>query len=261
MKIIKAIGNIYSKIYFNRVITDILRGLVISYFLTIALSVSFQNGWLSDIWGQERTITRSDFLNLYKIIVRMYLSFFLVKLLLGAYKKSIEKTNKPVLLKDNSINMDDIRIRKIKLYHEIGHAVMAELLDIPVIEISLESEGNIGGRVILDFPPILNTLELKKMVMIRYAGYVAEKLYLNKVTDGCMGSADSDIESANFYLRKYILLTDREISLTGYEEEYIRKRAIELSKEWLEETEKLLSINKEKFMKKIALFEQIIKEN
>lgn len=138
------------------------------------------------------------------------------------------------------------RIQNIKRCHEAGHAVAAELLGINVMEISIENMGNTGGRVTLDIPPILTPSELKKLVMINYSGFLAEKLIINEVTTGCMGADNADLESANRYIKYYILLTDTNISLTGYEDDYIKRKSIEFSIKWLEETKILLENNMEK---------------
>lgn len=141
----------------------------------------------------------------------------------------------------------DLYIRKI---HEAGHAVMAEILGIEIIDISLEPIGNSGGRVILDLPGVQMATELKKRVMINYSGLVAEKLILGGASTGSIGCEDSDIERSNLALKHFVILTDSEISITGYEEEYIKCKSIELSKEWLAEATNLLETNKQRLIEK-----------
>jgi hypothetical protein len=87
--------------------------------------------------------------------------------------------------------------------------------------------------------------------MVSYAAYAAEKEILGDVSVGCLGSDHSDIEKANGYIRDYIILTDNDISLTGYEFKDIREKTIQLSKELLKETTKILTTNRDKLMEKI----------
>ena len=136
----------------------------------------------------------------------------------------------------------DERTLNIKAYHEAGHFFIAKFLGLPIKEVNIIENRNIGGQVLLDMPNILKASQIKKLVMVRYAGFLAEKLLNGEASDGCMGSDRSDMDSANILLRKYILLTD-DISFTGYEDKYIKNKSIELSNLWKQEVENLLQEN------------------
>ncbi|AOY77156.1 hypothetical protein [Clostridium formicaceticum] len=131
------------------------------------------------------------------------------------------------------------------------------MLELPIKEVNIIDNGNTGGQVLLDMPNILKASQIKNMVMVKYAGFITERILNGEASDGCMGYATSDMDSANILLRKYVILTDDSISFTGYEDEYIKNKCIELSKLWGKEVEVLLSEN-ENEVKEIA--EQLIEK-
>lgn len=212
-----------------------------TYILYVLLFTSVQENKLLDLWE-----IATPFLILYSIIV-IFKTFFRTSETPLNEADILEVKGKMIMKNKKSIDSEII------ICHEAGHAVMAEILNIPVKEIIIESKGNCGGGVVLDIPSISTTKNLKKFVLINYAGYMAEKIYLKEVSDGCMGDSNADIEVANEYIRRYIILTDRSISLTGYESDYIQQKTIALSKEWIKETERLLTENKEKLLEKIKI--------
>ena len=150
---------------------------------------------------------------------------------------------------------NDDRVIKIKAYHEAGHFVMAQLLGLPIKEVNIIDNANSGGQLILDMPEILRPTQIKHLILIKYAGAITEKIFIGEASDGCMGHYTSDMESANILLKKYIILTDDSISLTGYEEEYIKNKCIELSKLWEQEVSIILSENKKEIE---AIAEELI---
>jgi len=133
---------------------------------------------------------------------------------------------------------------EIKAYHEAGHYIAAKKLGFSTKEVNIIGNGDAGGQVLLDIPMVLKASQIRKLVMVKYAGFLAEKLLNDEPSDGCMGSDGADVESANALLTKYIILTDDSLSLTGYEDEHIKHIAIELSKTWKQEVEEILIENK-----------------
>lgn len=142
-------------------------------------------------------------------------------------------------------NQTDDSIDNLKACHEAGHFFIARTLKLPVKEVNIIKNGLIGGQVVLEMPDILKTSQIKSLVMVKYAGVTAEKILLGEASDGCIGSNTSDIETANELLKKYVILTDNKISLTGYEENYIRDKCSELSAQWLDEVEVLIKEGKD----------------
>ena len=154
------------------------------------------------------------------------------------------------LLSDNNIYTPYAGAKgyyKIKAVHEAGHAVVANYFGFSVKTVSIKNIGGSGGRTIIPQFGILSTADdLWKEVIILYAGYHAERLLLGDPSDGCIGNIGkndndvaADVESANRILKKYIVLTDDSISLTGTDRE-IEFKMEELSKKISKETETLV---------------------
>ena len=91
-----------------------------------------------------------------------------------------------------------------------------------------------------------------------YAGILAEILVFGNGSSGFMGGEDADMETANDYLKEYVIITERNLSLTGLEEEEIKKIMIKKSKEIEKETKNLLSSNKGELLK---LMDKIMEDN
>jgi hypothetical protein len=140
----------------------------------------------------------------------------------------------------------DERTTKIRAYHEAGHFFVAKKLGLPIKEVNIIETENVGGQVLLSMPNILKASQIKNMVMVKYAGFLTEILFNNEASDGCLGYEKSDMDSANIMLRNYIILTDDSLSFTGYEDEHIKNKSIELSKIWKQEVENLLHENRNK---------------
>lgn len=85
---------------------------------------------------------------------------------------------------------------RVVLVHESGHAVMASLLGLPLAEISLGE-----GRVSI-LPIIFDKDGVKKMIMVFYAGIIAERIYLND-SEYLSMSARNDIEEATKCMQTY----------------------------------------------------------
>lgn len=130
--------------------------------------------------------------------------------------------------------------------HEAGHALIAKLYDVETDEILISSTGSF---VALDSEGRTSADDLKKLVSIMYAGILSEILIFGNGSSGFLGGPDADMESANDYLKEYIIITERSLSLTGLEDDEIKKMMIEKSKEIEKETSELLSSNKDELIK------------
>ena len=139
--------------------------------------------------------------------------------------------------------------------HEAGHALIAKLNDVETDEILISATGSF---VALDSEGKTSADDLKKLVSIMYAGILAEILVFGNGSSGFMGGEDADMETANDYLKEYVIITERNLSLTGLEEEEIKKIMIKKSKEIEKETKTLLSSNKEELLK---LMDKIMEDN
>lgn len=192
---------------------------------------------------------KNDFVLTYKFAV-FYLSMIgICLMILEIVKRSVsyQYTSSPSEVCREDIELDDITI-KTKACHEAGHFFIAKSLKMPVKEVNIIENGSVGGQLILDMPNVLKPNQIKNMVMVKYAGYLAEKILNGEVSDGCIGNQTSDIYSANILLRKYVILTDDSISLTGYESEYIEDKCIEFSKIWERDVEEMLKKGKKEVL-------------
>jgi len=133
-------------------------------------------------------------------------------------------------------------LRKTRAIHEAGHYFIAIYLGVEVDEVHINMSDNSGGKIHYKMPYLCNADEIRKKIWICYAGFLAERLFIDNVSDG---SFDGDIKNANELLKQYIMLTEESLSLTGYDDK-IKEKSIEFSKKWIVELEKILSDNTDK---------------
>lgn len=139
--------------------------------------------------------------------------------------------------------------------HEAGHSLIASLYDVDFDEIVISPTGSF---VALNIDGGVSVSDLRNLISIMYGGILAEKLIFGEGSDGFMGSEDADMETANDYLREYVILSDKELSLTGLEEELIKKKMIATSIKIEHDTYKLLSNHKEELL---SSMNKIIEDN
>ena len=128
----------------------------------------------------------------------------------------------------------------ISAIHEAGHAVMHYILSIESFNVILSYT---SSKVVTVFKQA-NSQDVKKHILIKYAGAAAEELLLGQFTCGCMGVDEADFESAAKYLKAYILMTDKSVSKSLLDEE-LSDKMISLSYELYSLTMRILSDNKE----------------
>ena len=117
--------------------------------------------------------------------------------------------------------------RKLCAIHEAGHAFMSYWMDAPIIKVSMT--GRNPNTEIEDF--VSSSQDVKKMVLILYAGAVAEEVLLGELSTGSMGNLDSDFLRATQYIKMYITMTDESLSKAMLDEE-LSSEIISLSKTW-----------------------------
>lgn len=231
------------KVNYSKVISDTIKVVADSWFLTVFLCVALQNNWISpSISIPKEDITYDVFANTYAVMIWIVFILYILFKFFTTNSYSYIKENdslkalrnredKYIKEKFSEIELQQLEIRAV---HEAGHIVMADALGVKVVEATILPCENNGGHVKYVMGPILTSEDLKKKVLIIYGGLFAEKLLLESISNGCMGTRDADLEQANYYLKEYVILTDEEISLAGfeYEEEKIKKKVIQLSKEW-----------------------------
>lgn len=126
--------------------------------------------------------------------------------------------------------------------HEAGHAVMAYLLDFNIYEIIVSNEEM--ARTITECR--MNTKEdIEKLILLKYAGAVAEELIMGYFGYGNMGFPNSDFESAKQYIKGYIVMTEKEVSKSMLDTE-LSEKIIAYSKKFYMQTYQMLSNNTDK---------------
>jgi len=145
---------------------------------------------------------------------------------------------------------------KVTAYHETGHYIIAKELGVSVLEVNIleDIEYSRSGATLLALDASLSPDKIENLVKVYYGGYAAEKLF-TVVTNGSIGFEMSDMEKSNQLLEDYILLTEEDLSFTGYERDFIEAKSIELSKKWMAETKAILEKNKvavEEFQTKLV---------
>ena len=129
--------------------------------------------------------------------------------------------------------------RKVSSVHEAGHAVMAYLMKIESFQVILS---DIQPRVVM-VQKLQDANAVKKGILIKYAGAIAEEILLDKMHIGSFIGEDSDFPQATEWIKAYIVMTDSSISKTLLDRE-LEEKTILLSKKFWSESKKILSENR-----------------
>lgn len=118
-----------------------------------------------------------------------------------------------------------------KAVHEAGHYVAAEYFGYQITQCKIEQSDRCKESTLYALPNNPDDTDLFNLAVIAYAGIYAEKLILGYVSTCTFQTNENieDINKADNYLTQYIMMTQN-ISLTGYEQEIVKAKIIELSK-------------------------------
>lgn len=121
---------------------------------------------------------------------------------------------------------------EVKAAHEAGHWLMAELLGIPVKEVSI-----ITGRTTMEdyIVNISDCTHVSTCVKIFYAGLTGEQILLGKAGNGCMGGKNADLERAEDLIKRHILLTDETELTPSYISQETAEKVAAMSKQLRQE--------------------------
>lgn len=130
----------------------------------------------------------------------------------------------------------------INAVHEAGHAVMAYLQDTKDFEVFM-SYDSAKTRVAYKSQ---NAEDVKKMILVKYSGAIAEELLLGELSAGSMGilNSNADFPSATELIKAYIVMTEPTVSKTLLNEE-LADKIISLSNSFYKEATEILFKNKE----------------
>ena len=125
--------------------------------------------------------------------------------------------------------------RKVSVVHEAGHAVMAYLEEIENFEVIMS---DINPRVVMG-PKLLDEKDVKKMILIMYAGAIAEKMLFGNFHSGCFMGEGNDFSKATELIKGYIVMTNPNMSKSLLNVE-LSEKVILLSKEFWQKAENIL---------------------
>ena len=104
--------------------------------------------------------------------------------------------------------------KKVFAIHEAGHTVMAYLRNAESYQVRLSPTPCV--TVTFKFGTIE---DVRSMILVKYAGAVAEELLLGQYHVGCFGNASSDFEAATELIKGYITMINPDVSKSLLEEE------------------------------------------
>ena len=127
-------------------------------------------------------------------------------------------------------------MNKVVPAHEAGHALLTYFLTNRefIVEVN-----NFGGRV-AQIGTMYDAEDVKKQILVYYAGPAAEELLLNELSFGSFGNAEADFEQAIRYIKDYLILTNRSVSKT-FLDENLNSEIVRLSKEFYQEAYDMLA--------------------
>ena len=127
---------------------------------------------------------------------------------------------------------------KTTAIHEAGHAVMAYLQKAEDFRVYFSC---VTAKVITVFGDTAE--DVRKWILVKYSGAVAEEIMLGRFHQGSMGDPKSDFSTATELIKEYIVMTNPDVSKSLLDEE-LSTQIIFLSREFYQEAKELLSQNK-----------------
>lgn len=138
---------------------------------------------------------------------------------------------------DNLQTVEVSESRERVCLHEAGHAVMTHLLG----EVAGDIHINRDGTGIHSFTMRqLSAEDIRKVIMIKYAGAATEELILGTYHAGCWVGPNSDFTQAVECIRAYLILTDPSCSKTGLDPD-MNEKIVRVSNELYKEAIELLA--------------------
>ncbi len=130
----------------------------------------------------------------------------------------------------------------INAVHEAGHAVMAYLQDTKDFEVFMSYN---SAKTMVTYKS-QKAEDVKKMILVKYSGAIAEELLLGELSAGSIGISNSnaDFPSATALIKAYIVMTEPTVSKTLLNEE-LADLIISASNGFYKEATEILSKNKE----------------
>lgn len=176
----------------------------------------------------------------YSLIITLFLVLlFIIPRILSC----IDDISKKHRLKDKTDIPDNYDEQiNINAVHEAGHAVMAYLQDTKDFEVFMSYD---SAKTIVAYKS-QKAKDIKKMILVKYSGAIAEELLLGEFSAGSIGVfyPNADFQSATELIRAYIVMTEPTVSKTLLNEE-LADLIISASNSFYKEATEILSKNKE----------------
>ena len=129
--------------------------------------------------------------------------------------------------------------RRVVTVHEAGHAVMAYLRNANTIVVTASL---CKPNVATGYDTFGNVEDVKSMILVKYAGAIAEELIFGYYHMGSFLGDNSDFKSATELIKGYITMINSEMSKTLLDKE-LESQLIDISKAFYQESKELLSSN------------------
>ena len=97
-------------------------------------------------------------------------------------------------------------------------------------------------NVVSGYDSVVNAEVVKSMILIKYAGAIAEELIFGHYDAGSFFGSNSDFKNATELIKGYITMIDPERSKTLLDDE-LKDQLIDISKTFYQECKELLSCN------------------
>ena len=161
-----------------------------------------------------------DFMSVIDIITIIIYVFYIILLVVALFlycliSFTFKKKNKIAVDADLPDNYDEqINIKSV---HEAGHAVMAYLQDTKDFEVFMSYD---SAKTVVTYKS-QKAEDVKKMILVKYSGAIAEELLLGELSAGSIGilNSNADFPSATELIRAYIVMTEPTVSKTLLNEE------------------------------------------
>lgn len=174
---------------------------------------------------------------IYTILLTVLVITYLFKNLIGNAKEDVAKLYGKAQIGNKEKTYENIR--EVTTVHEAGHAVMSYLrnADTIIVNASLCEPNVVSG-----YDSVVNAEIVKSMILIKYAGAIAEELIFGHYDAGPFLGSDSDFKTATELIKGYITMINPERSKTLLDDE-LKDQLIDISKAFYQECKELLSCN------------------
>ena len=186
-----------------------------------------------------------DFMSVIDIITIIIYVFYIILLVVALFlyfliSFTFKKKNKIAVDADLPDDYDE-QI-DIKSVHEAGHAVMAYLQDTKDFEVFMSYD---SAKTVVTYKS-QKAEDVKKMILVKYSGAIAEELLLGELSAGSIGILNSNaaFPTATELIKAYIVMTEATVSKTLLNEE-LADLIISVSNSFYKEATEILSKNKE----------------